>query len=202
MRYYLVASLCAGILAVSHPSGAQNRKSGIVALRASSLTIRGSTTIGAKWSCTATDIDASAGMQSGPVEFTAETVQSVSVSVPVSLLRCQSGAMERAMRKAMRAEWDSTSSIVGSFATHPTAAANDASGVHLNGTITVAGVRQPIVFNVAVDALSDSVFRVRSTLPLTLHAFNITPPRVLWGAVRARDAITVEVDLRFQKPTR
>ena len=139
-------------------------------------------------------------MQQGAHEFTAETVQSVSVSVPVSLLRCQSAAMERAMRKAMRAERDSTASIVGSFAAHRADAKSDTSGVHLDGTLTVAGVCQPIVFYVALDALTDSVFRVQSTLPLTLHAFNITPPRVLWGAVRARDAITVEVDLRFEKP--
>jgi hypothetical protein len=181
-------------------SRAQPSQSGITALPGSSLTIHGSTTIGARWSCSATNIAASAVMQPGALEFTAETVQSVSVSVPVSLLRCQSAAMERAMRKAMRAERDPAASIVGSFAAHRAGAAKDTTGVHLDGTITVASVCQPIVFYVALDALSDSVFRVRSTLPLTLHAFDIVPPRVLWGAVRARDAITVEVDLRFERP--
>jgi hypothetical protein len=172
----------------------------LAALQGSSLTIRGSTTIGARWSCTAMNIVAAAGLQSSASAFTSEAVRAVTVAVPVFTLRCQSGAMERAMRKAMRAEHDSTSAIVGTFVARPAIDTQHTAGVHLDGAIIVAGVEQMIVLNVAVEELPESLVRVQSTVPLTLHAFNIIPPRVLWGAVRARDAITVEVDLRFKRP--
>ena len=162
----------------------------------SSLTIRGSTTIGARWHCTATDIKATAIMRDGALSLDAHEVMWVSVDVPVWKLRCQSGPMERAMRKAMRADRDTASRIAGHFATDP-GRPEATRAASLVGTLTVAGVTQNVALQAETERLPDGMLRVHSTVPLTLSGFRITPPRVLFGAVRARDAISVEVNLLF-----
>ena len=168
----------------------------ISARQGSTLTIRGSTTIGARWQCTATDIQAKAILRDGARSLDAHEVMWVSVEVPVWKLRCQSGPMERAMRKAMRAERDTASVIAGHFATDP-GRPEATRAAHLVGALTVTGVRQDVSLAAETERPTDGTLRVRSTLPLTLSAFQIPPPRVLFGAVRARDAISVEVDLVF-----
>jgi hypothetical protein len=174
---------------VSSPSRA------LRALPGSSLTIRGSTTIGARWHCSASDISAAAVVDSNAGASTWSAVRSVSVVVPVTRLRCQSAAMDRAMLKAMRA--DSGSAIVGDFTAHARSDADVGAAAHLDGTLVVAGVQRAVRLDVVMRALTGDVVGVQSTMPLTLSAFNIARPRVLFGAVRARDAISVEIDLRF-----
>ena len=98
------------------------------------------------------------------------------------------------MRKAMRADHDPTSAIIGSFAAQSMTTPDSA---HLDGSVIVAGVQRAVWVSAVVQPDVDGTFRVRSTVPLLLSQFQITPPRVLFGAVRARDAIVVEVDLRF-----
>jgi hypothetical protein len=168
----------------------------VTARPGSSLTIRGSTTIGARWHCTATDIKATAIMKDGVLSIDAHEVMWVSVDVPVWKLRCQSGPMERAMRKAMRADKDTSSAIAGHFATDP-GRPEATRAAHLIGTLTVTGITQNVELSAQTERSPDGMLRVRSVVPLTLSAFRITPPRVLFGAVRARDAITVEVNLVF-----
>lgn len=168
----------------------------ITARPGSTLTIRGSTTIGARWHCTATDIQATAVMRNGARSIDAHEVMWVSVEVPVWTLRCQSGPMERAMRRAMRADRDTASVIAGHFATDP-GRPDSTRAAHLAGALTVTGVRQDIVLSAETERLGDGTLRVHSIVPLTLSAFRITPPRVLFGMVRARDAISVEVNLLF-----
>jgi hypothetical protein len=165
----------------------------------STLTIRGSTTIGARWHCGAANVRATAVMSDTAVSPDAHEVRWVTVVVPVSDLKCQSGPMDRAMRKAMRADGDSVRVIEGHFTTDP-GQPDSSRARHLLGTLTVSGVTQQVAFGSAVDRLPDGMLRVRSTIPLTLSGFQVTPPRVLFGAVRARDQITVEVDLTFPAP--
>ena len=71
----------------------------------------------------------------------------------------------------------------------------------LVGALRVAGRERNVYLRAFVSFDADGAMRVRSVVPLTLTAFEITPPRVLFGAVRARDAITVEVELLYPRPT-
>src|SRR5712671_3389152 len=114
------------------------------ALSGSTLTIRGSTTIGAHWSCTASDVASTATLRVGTHGFSPEGMETVSIAVPVFSLRCQSAAMERAMRKAMRADNDSTSAIVGNFSASNIGIHHD-NAMHLDGALTVAGERRTVV---------------------------------------------------------
>lgn len=190
----LVTLLVSGMLGQMTPRS--DTALAINARGGSTLTIRGSTTIGARWHCTATDIKATAIMKDGALSIDAHEVMWVSVDVPVWKLRCQSGPMERAMRKAMRAERDSASSIAGHFATDP-GRPEATRAAYLAGTLTVTGVTRNVTLRAEAERLPDGTLRVFSTVPLTLSGFRIAAPRVLFGAVRARDAISVEVNLLF-----
>jgi hypothetical protein len=191
----LLLGMVPAVLA-SMPGRAQEMDSSVVVRTkpGSSLTIRGSTTVGAHWHCTATNVPATAVMKSRTLRI--DEMLWVTVIVPVTALRCQSGPMDRAMRKALRADRDTTMRIEGHFATDPGRPATEMS-VPLVGALVVSGVRHDVAFTADVRIQADGSLRVQSPLPLTLSAFRIAPPRVLFGAIRARDAISVEVDLTF-----
>jgi hypothetical protein len=162
----------------------------------STLTIRGSTTVGARWHCTAAHVKATAVLSNAAVSGDAHEVRWVTVLVSVADLKCQSAPMDRAMRKALRADADPTHVIAGHFTTDP-GRPDSSRARYLLGTLTVSGVTRQVAFGSDVEYLPDRALRVRSMIPLALTDFQITPPRVLFGAIRARDAIAVEVNLVF-----
>ena len=188
------------LLALSQGASAQDITAAPLALRAlrgSALIIRGSTTVGKGWSCISTSLASTVILREGVGTIAPTAIQTVSIVVPVSSLRCQSGAMERAMRRAMRADDPANATIVGAFTGHPPRDALSANTAHLEGSLTVAGVQRAVSLEAPVAATA-GILNVQSRIPLTLSQFNIAPPRVLFGAVRARDAITVDVALLFQ----
>lgn len=172
----------------------------MTALPGSSLTIRGSTTIGARWHCTSSGMESrvAVGQRPAASENRIPEVRGVTVFVAVAALRCQSGPMERAMRHALRADRDTAAqSISGRFEVPDTIPSSHPNEAHLVGGLRVAAVERGVFLHAIVEPQPDGTLRVRSRIPLTLSQFRIAAPRVLFGAIRARDEISVEVDLRF-----
>ena len=173
------------------------------ALAGSTLTIRGSTTVGKGWSCRASNVVsrvAVAPPNSSGTRPEIPEVRGVTIDVPVSSLRCQNGMMERAMRRALRADTDTAAqSISGVFEIYDEMKPVDPREAHLAGALRVAGTQRNIFLRAHIEPQADTL-HVRSVVPLLLSSFGIEAPRVFFGAVRARDAITVEVDLRYPKP--
>jgi len=175
----------------------------LTALPGSTLTIRGSTSIGARWHCRSDGMESRVAVAPRPAGSpnVIPEVRGVTVFVPVSALRCQSGPMERAMRRALRADTDTAAlHIVGRFEVPDTIPAPQFNEAHLVGGLRVAGVERGVFLRAIVEPQEDGTLHVRSVIPLTLSQFRIDAPRVLFGAVRARDAIAVDVDLRFPPP--
>lgn len=173
------------------------------ALPGSTLTIRGSTTVGKSWSCRAENVLSRVAVappdRSGTRPEIPE-VRGVTIHVVVSALKCQNGMMERAMRQALRADRDTAAqSISGVFEIYDEMKPVDPREAHLAGALRVAGNERNVFLRARIEPQEDGL-HVRSAVPLTLSSFGITPPRVLFGAVRARDAISVEVELRYERP--
>lgn len=168
----------------------------------SALTIRGSTTIGARWHCMASNVDARLAIVAPAVsDATLPEVRGVAVQVPVSALRCQNGAMERAMRNALKVEQDSSArTITGRFEIYDSIPATSRAHPLLAGGLRVAGAERNVLLRAAVIRDRDGAMRVRSVVPLLLSQFGIAPPRVLLGWVRARDAVSVEIELHYPPP--
>jgi hypothetical protein len=167
----------------------------------STLTIRGSTSVGAPWHCTASSVSARVAVAAAADSQAIPDVRGIALHVPVSALRCQSGLMERAMRRTIRADVDTAAqAISGRFDI-----ADDTPPPHLNqrylfGALKVAGTERNVYLTATIDPQPDGTLRVRSRIPLALTDFGMTPPRVLFGIVRARDAVMVEVDLSYPAP--
>ena len=173
------------------------------ALPGSTLTIRGSTTVGKGWSCRATNVLSRVAVappgHSGTRPEIPE-VRGVTIHVAVSALQCQNGMMERAMRHSLRADRDTAAqSITGIFEIFDELKPVDPREAHLAGALRVAGSERNVFLRARIEPRADTLY-VRSVVALALSSFGIDPPRVLFGAVRARDAITVEVDLRYPHP--
>jgi hypothetical protein len=165
-----------------------------------SLIIRGSTTIGAAWHCTSTDVLSliSAATVAGDGTAASQDARTVSIRVPVSGLRCQSTRMERAMLQALKADRDTSARvIVGHFELRGALPSSQTREVNLQGRLRVAGNEREVALRSTVTPLRDGSMFVRSEASLSLSAFGISPPRVLLGFVRARDAVTIEVALRY-----
>lgn len=172
------------------------------ASRSSVVTIRGSTTIGARWHCTASNVDARLAIVAPAASDTnIPEVRGVAVQVPVSALRCQSRAMERAMRNALKVEEDSSArTITGRFEIYDSIPTASRSQPLLVGGLRVAGAERNVLLRAAVIRDRDGAMHVQSVVPLLLSQFGIAPPRVLLGWVRARDAVSVEIELHYQPP--
>jgi hypothetical protein len=179
---------------------AQEAPSVIASVAGSSLTIRGSTTIGARWHCTAQNVESRVAVAERPLSEMPD-VRGVFVRLPVTALRCQSGPMERAMRNALRADRDTAAATIsGRFEIVDETTPRHPNERDLVGALRVAGHERNVLLRARISFDVDGAMRVTSTVPLMLTAFEITPPRVLFGAVRARDAITVEVELLYPRP--
>ena len=71
------------------------------ALPGSTLSIRGSTSVGAPWHCTATAVSARVAVLAAADTLALPDVRGIALRVPVAGLKCQSGPMERMMRKTI-----------------------------------------------------------------------------------------------------
>lgn len=105
------------------------------------------------------------------------------------------------MRRALKADRDTAAQVItGQFEIADDVPPAHPGERHLFGALRVAGTERVVYFRSTIDVARDGALLVRSIVPLALTDFGIAPPRVLFGAVRARDGITVEVDLRYPAP--
>jgi hypothetical protein len=178
---------------------AQETPSVLDALPGSTLTIRGSTSVGAPWHCTAPNVTARVAAVPHADSTTLPDVRGIALHVPVSTLKCQSGMMERQMRKTIRADVDTAAQYIsGRFDIQDDASAPADNQRFLYGAIKVAGTERNIFLNVTIERLPDGTLHARARVPLALTDFGMVPPRVLFGMIRARDAVIVEVDLKYR----
>jgi hypothetical protein len=186
-------------LALAAHSHAQEAPNVLEALPGSTLTIRGSTSVGAPWHCTAPNVSARVAAVPLPDSTALPDVRGIALHVPVATLKCQSGLMERQMRKTIRADVDTAAQYIsGRFDIQDDASAPSPNQRFLYGAIKVAGTERNVFLNVVIDRLPDGTLHAKSRVPLALTDFGMVPPRVLFGIVRARDAVVVEVDLRYR----
>lgn len=181
-----------------HVLHAQETPRVLEALPGSTLTIRGSTSVGAPWHCTAPSVSARVAVVANADSMALPDVRGISLHVPVATLKCQSGMMERQMRKTIRADVDTAAQYIGGrFDIQDDAPAPEPNRRFLYGAIKVAGTERNVFLDVTIDRLHGGTLHAKSRVPLALTDFGMVPPRVLFGIVRARDAVIVEVDLRY-----
>lgn len=122
------------------------------------------------------------------------------LQVPVASFRCGNRVMEGDMRRALKAgdhpRVEFTFRALRSGIHHDL----DTGLYHatIAGVLSLAGQTRPVNVAVSAQRVSSTSFRIRAVLPLQMTDFGVTPPTALFGAIRARDALTVTFDLMLE----
>lgn len=133
-------------------------------------------------------------------ELTAGLSPQMSFQVPVRSLECGSTLMERDLRRAVDAEQYPSIAYkfvrLNGFNVGP--AENGFSyGLNVSGELTLAGVTRPVVVAVTAERKGRNRIRIRGEAALQMTEFEVTPPRALFGLIRAHDEFIVQVNLVF-----
>ncbi len=125
--------------------------------------------------------------------------------VPITSFRCGNRIMEGDMRRALRA--GDHPRVEFNFRALRGGVQHDLdSGLYhatIAGDLSLAGRPRTIDVAVTAQRISTTSFRIRAVLPLQMTDFGVTPPTALFGAIRARDSLTVSFDLMLEMaPTR
>jgi len=119
------------------------------------------------------------------------------LTVSIAAIRCGNRVMESDMRRALKADRFPTvqfsfRELRGGFHRDLDTGLYHAS---IAGDLTLAGVTRSIDLTVSAQRVSRSAFRLHAVLPLQMTDYGVTPPTALFGAIRARNKLTVTFDL-------
>lgn len=154
---------------------------------ASRLWFDGTSTVKA-FSCSATKFHATVEARSGAKPDA--LVESASVSVPVAALDCRNGTMNDHMRKALKANenpritWRMTSYTV------------DGKAVVMQGRLSIAG-KENVMELRGTGSEENGVVRIKGSKQFKMTEFGVKPPKLMMGAMKVKDPVTVGFDLVF-----
>jgi hypothetical protein len=122
------------------------------------------------------------------------------LNIPVTTFRCGNRVMESDMRRALQADRYANVRFVFREVHGGIRHDLDSGRYHamVAGDLTLAGKTRAIEVDVSAERLSPASFRIRAVLPLRMTDFDITPPSALFGAIRARNHLTVRFDLTLE----
>ena len=124
----------------------------------------------------------------------------VRVEVPISGIDCGNRVMERDLRNALRASqhpfihfrYDALRTTVQyDEKTHQYTA-------KVAGTIELAGETRSLEMPLVAETGASGRLRVRTNLAVKMSDFGITPPTAMFGMIRARNELRVELELQLE----
>ena len=195
----------------------------LVASAASAVVLDGSSNV-TTWRCRGTAIDAQMLVATTPDHLNAviDRIEDGNIGVwmsnpaaarfaapefrlriPVSTFRCGHRVMESDLREALKSERHPAVEFV--FRELKGHVEHDIDGrrylAGIAGDLSLAGATRRIDVRVSAQRLTPDTFRFRAEVPLRMTDFAVTPPTALFGAVRARNDLTVRFDLTLQIAT-
>lgn len=185
----------------------------LVAAPPSSLTLAGSSNL-ASWRCSGTTLDGRMDVAAPLAQINAviDTIEDGDLTrltapsfppprfvlrIPVSTLRCGNRRMEHDLHRALRAE--AYPAIEFRFANLAGGVRHDIDahryGARIEGTLSLAGVQRNVIIDVTAQRIARDRFRIIANLPMRMSDFRIAPPTALFGVIKARDELVVELEL-------
>lgn len=152
----------------------------------SRLWIEGTSTV-KSFSCAATKMDVSVSAEPGSAA--SDLVQSATLVVPVSALDCRNDTMNGHMRKALKADKNSTISwTLTSYRVEGTT-------ILMNGRLTIAGRENPIELRATGAADNAGTIRLKGSTKFKMSEYGVKPPTLMMGTMKVGDPVTVSYDL-------
>lgn len=122
-------------------------------------------------------------------------VLEVRVQVPVASLRSDKDALDRNLRKAMRAaEHASVSFVLKKYSVAPGPTAGDTVAIAAEGLLTVAGQERPVSLPARAYPAGEGVW-LEGSERLLMSEYGIEPPKMFLGTLKVHDPITIHYRL-------
>jgi polyisoprenoid-binding protein YceI len=122
-----------------------------------------------------------------------KAVKAATLTFPTAKLDCENGTMNGHMLRALNAE--KNPAITFELASYELAADSSVKGT-LQGTLTINGVAKPITL-AAEFAAAGQALRVTGSYALTMTEWQVTPPKLMMGALKVNPLVTVNFDLQL-----
>ena len=122
-------------------------------------------------------------------------VKAMKLVVHVADLTSGEKGLDKKMRKAMKA--DKFPDVVYDLGAATVAASSGALAASTTGHLTIAGEKREAVMRLAV-APGDGSVAVRGAYELKMSDFGIEPPKLMMGAIKVKDTVTVRFDLNIK----
>ena len=123
-----------------------------------------------------------------------KVVKTVDLTVGTQAIDCGNGTMNNHMRHALKAD-ETPSTIHFALATYDVA--RDADGVAgtMHGTLALGGATHPIDVAAVATESPDGALHIVGSYDLSMAAFDLTPPSLMFGRIKVGDKVKVRFDL-------
>lgn len=158
----------------------------------SSVTVEGTSNIHA-WHATSTELATT--IQVALPASAGSTVESVTLSLPVTSLRSGKGGLDKNLYKALKAERNPTITFVmKTYSSSPGADAGSFDAT-VGGILAVNGVEREVTATATMTADAKGVLTAAGSTTFKMTDFGIKPVTALLGTIRTGDAVTVKFEL-------
>ena len=179
-------------LGASHPAVDQ-----LAIKEGSRLWFEGTSTV-RDWNCQASRLDAVIDAEAGApaaVLGGQKAVRTVTLTIPVAQLNCNDNrTMNGHMWKALNSERHPAIQFV--LTNYDVARAAPSRGT-LQGTLMINGTTRPVTLPVAFEG-AEGALRVTGTYALKMTDWGVAPPKLMMGAMKVGETVTVRFDLLLQ----
>ena len=151
-----------------------------------------------KWSMEAKDISCSAKFSFAPGSSQPQSLAALDLSIPVHNLKSGESSMDSRAYTAMKADKFGAITFVSQSAVIVPGQKNEFQ-IKSTGTMTVAGVAQPVVLTAACQVNADGSIVCNGSTPLKMTDYQIKPPSFMLGALKTGNALTIDFSLILKK---
>jgi polyisoprenoid-binding protein YceI len=150
------------------------------------------------FSCKAVDVSAAIDAAPNAVAAVAageKAVRTVRITVPADKMDCGNGTMNGHMKKALKVT--ENANIVFKLTSYEVSKTASGTNGTLKGTLSLGGVEKPITI-AAEGATVAGALHVTGSYELKMTDYDLTPPSLMFGRIKVRDAVDVKFDLMLK----
>jgi polyisoprenoid-binding protein YceI len=146
------------------------------------------------WKCEASGVDSAISIDAHASALP-KALQKVVVKLPVKSLKCGHGKMDDNMYKALNADQNPEISFIMATFETVVGEARDEYTLRVSGTLKINGKENPVSMDVTATRLTDGTFKAVATVPVKMTAFDVKPPKAMFGTIKTGDEVKVKFDL-------
>lgn len=149
------------------------------------------------WSMEAKDLSCSAKFSFAAGSSQLQSLTELDLSIPVHNLKSGEASMDSRAYNAMKADKFGTITFVSQSAVI-IPGQNNRFQIKSTGSMTIAGVAQPVVLTAACEVNADGSIVCNGSTPLKMTDYQIKPPSFMLGALKTGDLLTINFSLTFK----